>query len=191
MAFNLNDFRNKLVNGGARPSQFEMQIQWPDLLRGNAAVTGAERDFRFLCHVSQIPSESIKDIEVGYFGRKLKYAGDRSYEDITITVYNDEDFKVRKAFEVWTNAVTGRGTTVSSFNGGNASGSYATDGVVIQHSRNSGGSPVTGYKFIGMYPNKLGEIKLDWDADSQIESFDVTFAYQWWEPVDASTGATL
>lgn len=191
MAFNLNEFRNALVNGGARPTQFEMQLTWPDILRGNASVIGAENKIRLLCQISQIPAESIGKIEIPYFGRKLKYTGDRTYEDLNITVINDEDFKIKKAFEAWTNAVTGRATTVSQFTGGNSSGSYATDGVVVQHSRNSGGSPIVGYKFVGMFPTNVGEIELNWQATDQFEVFRVTFAYQWWEPVDANSGAVL
>jgi hypothetical protein len=56
MPFNLNDFRTSFVHGGARPSQFEMQIfgQMPcvapqEFRRQNATSA-------FLCHMSQIPA---------------------------------------------------------------------------------------------------------------------------------------
>jgi hypothetical protein len=191
MAFNLNDFRNKFVNGGARASQFEMQIVWPDLVRGTAGVAAAERDFRFLCHTSELPGQDIGDIQVPYFGRKLKYAGERAYTTLSVGVYNDEDFKVRKAIEAWMKAIADYSTSTSQFNGGITSGSYVTDAIVTQHSRNNGGTPLQAYKFIGMFPTKLTPIALDWAATDEFEKFTINFEYQWWEAVDASTGAAL
>lgn len=188
MAFDLNEFKNKLVNGGARPNQFEMQITWPDAVRGGQDVSTAERDFRFFCTISEIPAATIGTVTVNYFGRILKYAGDRTFTPLKVTIINDEDFKVRRALETWQKAITDFSTTLSQFNGGAGSGSYVTDGVVVQHSRNSGGSPLIAYKFIGMYPTNISNIDLDWSKEA-IETFTVDFEYHWWEQIDASTGA--
>lgn len=192
MAFNLNEFRNKFSNGGARASQFEMQLTWPDLVRGTVGVTGAERDFRFLCHSSQLPGQNIGEVTVPYFGRRLKYAGERTYANLQLGVYNDEDFKVHTALSAWMKAILDYSTSTSSFSGGIASASYATDGIVTQHSRNNNGStPLKAFKFIGMYPTQISDIRLDWGVQDEFEQFTVTFAYQWWESVDPSTGATV
>lgn len=191
MAFNLNDFRNKFTNGGARPSQFEMRIVWPDAVRGVAGVAGAERDFSFLCEISEIPASTIGLVSASYFGRKLKFAGERTFENLTLTVLNDEDFKVRKALEAWSHAITGHTTTISEFNGGIASGSYVTDGIVVQMSRNAGGSPLHAYKFVGMFPLSIGEIALNWASADEFERYTCEFAYQWWEAVDPNTGTAL
>lgn len=186
MPFNLSEFRNKLVNGGARPNQFEMQITWPDAVRGAQNVSAAERDFRFLCRMSEIPAQQIGTAKVKYFGRELSYAGDRRFSTLKLTVINDEDFKIRKALEVWQKAITDHATTISQFNGGDG---YFTDGIVTQHSRNSGGSPLIAYKFVGMFPTLVGPITLDWEKQDVIEEFEVEFEYHWWEQVDPNTGA--
>lgn len=191
MPFNLNDFRNKFVNGGARPSQFEMQITWPDAVRGISGVVSAEQDFRFLCQISEIPASKVGEINVPYFGRKLKYAGDRSFDPLTVTIINDEDFKIRKALQAWMKAITEHPTTVSVFDGGINAGSYATDGVVTQFSRNRGGQALHAYKFIGMWPTEISPIALDWSTNDEYERFTCSFDYQWWEEVDPTTGATL
>jgi hypothetical protein len=183
MPFNVQDFRNKLVAGGARPTQFEMQIAWPDAIRGSAGVSGAERDFRFLCELSEIPASTVAHIPVSYFGRKLNFAGDRTYAPLGIRVINDEDFKVRKAMEAWMKAIQDHSTTLSTFNGGIAAGSYVTDGVVTQFGRNNSGEVLASYKFIGMFPVEIGAIALDWSATDTIENFTVQFQYQWWEQV--------
>jgi hypothetical protein len=45
-----------------------MQITWPDACAVWPAC-GAERDFRFLCHMSEIPAQTIGELPVPYFGR--------------------------------------------------------------------------------------------------------------------------
>lgn len=191
MAFNLNEFRNKLVHGGARPTQFEMVLTWPDLVRGVAGVAAAERDFRFFCTASTIPGETVKKLPFKYFGRDLNFAGDREWEDLTVTVVNDEDFKVRKALQSWLRAIQGLEVTTSQFSGSIAAGGYATDGVLTQFSRNDGGAPLHSFKFVGMFPTKIDGIELGWEKVDQMEQFRTTFAYQWVEPIDATTGAAI
>lgn len=192
MPFDLNKFRAALVNGGARPTQFEMRITWPQILAGR--VSDVTRDLSFLCNVSEIPASSIGPISVYYAGRVLNYAGDRKFGTLTVGVINDDDFKVRKALELWSAAIAGHDTTLSQFDGGLGSGSYATDGVVLQYTRNNKGNnqnATVGYKFIGMFPTNVAAIALNWSDTDKIEEFSVEFAYQWWEPIDASTGASL
>jgi hypothetical protein len=188
MAFNLNDFRNQFVNGGARPSQFEMQIIWPDAVRGAAGVAAAETSFRFLCSISEIPGQKITAIPVPYFGRKLKYAGDLSFSPLTVTVFNDEDFKIHKAIEIWMKAIQDHPTTRSVFDGGITASSYVTDGFVTQMSRNLGGSPTQAYAFRGMWPTDLSAIALNWTSSDTVEEFQIQFEYQWWDQVDPTTG---
>ena len=43
-------------------------------------------------------------INVPFRGRELKVAGERTFENWVVTVINDEDFKLRTAFEKWANA---------------------------------------------------------------------------------------
>jgi hypothetical protein len=102
-------------------------------------------------------------------------------------VLNDEDFKIRHALEDWMRAISDHATTISQFSGGITTGaqgltSYATDGEVIQYSRNDDGQGQRqAYKFIGMFPVNLGAIALDWETTDQIETFTCRFKYQWWE----------
>ena len=190
MAFNVNDFRNKFTNGGARPTQFEMQILWPTGLAG-AQVAAAQGDFRFLCQVSELPASTVKEIEVPYFGRKLKYAGDRTFGSTTVTILNDENFEIRNSLELWLAAIQGHQTTLSQFNGGNVNGGYATNGTVTQYSRNSGGSAIAGYQFVGMFPTAVSAIALDWSKTDTVEDFTCEFMYQYWLPVNPNTGAVV
>lgn len=172
MSFDLNVFRNKLVHGGARPSQFTMEI------------IGTREDLTilpFLCEISEIPESKIGHIAVPYFGRKLYYAGDREFSPLSITVINDEDYKVRHAMEAWAHAITGHSTTVSQHDGSILSGGYVAEGIVTQMTRNDGGGPTQQYKFVGMFPTSISTIALNWGSQDEIERFTVQFQYQWWE----------
>jgi len=185
MPFNINTFRSQgLVNGGARPSLFEVEI--PD-------YPGLEK-LRFVARSSQLPAMTIGDIDVPYFGRKIKLAGDRTFADWSVTIMNDEDFKLRARFEEWSNKMNTIISNVNAF--GNNPSSYKFTAIVRQYSKagKSGdnvGKPIRAYRFVGIFPTQIDAINLDWDQTNQIETFDVTFSYDWWEPVteENTTGA--
>jgi hypothetical protein len=40
---------------------------------------------------------------------------------------------------------------------------------------------------VGIFPTVVGPIELSWDAKNQIEVFDTTFSFDWWEPIKAGT----
>ena len=104
MAFNINEIRSQLTFGGARASLFQVQFT-------NPANGVADIKVPFMVRAAQIPSSDLGVIEVPYFGRKIRLAGDRTFADWTVTVINDEDFLVRNAMEQWSNQINSlRGT---------------------------------------------------------------------------------
>ena len=50
--------------------------------------------------VRTTPSSTVGMINVPFRGRELK-VGERTFENWVVTVINDEDFKLRTAFEKW------------------------------------------------------------------------------------------
>ena len=49
-----------------------------------------------MCKGAQLPASTIASIDVPFRGRILKVAGDRTIENWTITVINDENFNIQK-----------------------------------------------------------------------------------------------
>ena len=90
MAFNINDMRSQLVTGGARPTLFQVRLQ-------NPANSAGDVKFPFMCTATQIPASTVGTIPVLYFGREVKFAGDRTFEPWNVQVLNDEDFLIRNA----------------------------------------------------------------------------------------------
>ncbi len=187
--FNVSSFRaNGLRFGGARPTLFTVTLTFPAI---GEISPDARQQLQFVCRTASLPESIINPVQVPYFGRKIKLAGDRDIADWQVTIMNDEDFHLRNAFEAWHNAMN---TIISNRLDERVAGivpqfgnSYKTTGLVTQFKKTGpgeidGDGAAKTYKFDGMFPIQVDPIRLDWDAPNQIEEFNVTFALDWWEP---------
>ena len=168
---NINDFKSRLRGGGARANQFKVTLPFP----GYAAVGGETSDLAFLCKASAIPGQTIPSVSVPFRGRQLKIAGDRTFEDRTITVLNDTDFKLYRAFERWMNGINNMTDNEGIANPAD----YQVDGFIDQLDRN--GTTLKSYTYRGLFPTNLANIALDYSTNDAIEEFQVTFAIQYFE----------
>jgi hypothetical protein len=177
MAFNVNQFRSQMTGDGARPNLFEVTLPFPAF-----AVPGnAQTKLTFMCKTAQLPGSTVNAVPVQYFGRELKFAGNRTFADWTITVINDEDFVVRNAFERWLNGLNSHSLNVRNPAAQTPLG-YTVDSEVRQYGKN--GNILKKYKFIGVFPTDVSPIDVDWGANDTIEEFSVNLSYQWWESVE-------
>jgi len=178
MAFNINEIRSQLSLGGTRPTLFHVNIS-------NPANAAGDLKTPFLVRASQVPASTLGFIEVPYFGRKVKIAGDRTFAEWNVTVINDEDFLIRNSMEEWMNTINSHLGNVRGF--GSASDlSYKSTAQVIQYSKT--GVPIREYSFNGIFPTNITEMDVDWNATDVIQEFNVTFQYDWWEVTGGSTG---
>lgn len=175
MAFNVAEFRANLVGDGARPNLFQVTLTFPAIA---ANGTAAGQKATFMAKAAQLPGSTIGQVPVYYFGRELKFAGNRSFADWTLQIINDEDFTIRNAIESWMNSINSHSGNVRNAAAANPS-SYTVDATVTQYGKT--GDALKTYKFVGMYPLDLAPIDLDWSSNDTIEEYGVTFAYQWWE----------
>ena len=176
MAFNLDQFRSKLKDGGARPTLFEMELRWPQTVTTGVDAAKASR---FMVKVSEIPASTLTPIAVGYFGRKLNVVGDRTFTPLTVTIINDEDFIIRRALEEWIDRMAGVSSAVSQYRGGSSEGGYTTTLALTQFGRQ--GNPLRTYDWIGAFPTGVAAIPVSWDDPDTIETYTCEFTYQWWE----------
>jgi T4-like virus tail tube protein gp19 len=184
MAFNVSQFTNQLVNDGARPNLFQVVLPGiPAPLGSNQLqnVSSPSNRLAFMAKAAQIPGSSIGQVPLYYFGREVKFAGNRTFADWTLTIINDEDFTIRTSLETWMNWINSnagnvRGTGNAPTN--TAGQTYALDATVNQYGKN--GNVIQAYNFVGMFPIDISPIDLDWGSNDTIEEFTVTFAYQYW-----------
>lgn len=175
MAFNVTEFRANLVGDGARPNLFQVNMTFPTF--ANDPVNSGQA-LVFMAKAAQLPGSTLGTVPMYYFGRELKFVGNRSFADWTITIINDENFKVRKAFESWMNGINSHAGNARVAAALTPTG-YSSDAKVNQYDK--AGNIIKSYNFVGAFPVDLSPIDLDWGSNDSIEEFTITLAYQWWE----------
>ena len=168
---NINDFKAKLAGGGARSNQFKVTMPFP----GYAQVGGEIEDLAFLCRATTIPAMNVGVVEVPFRGRKIYIGGDRTFDTWSITVLNDTNFKIRNAMERWQNGIN----NMSDNEGLSNPVDYQVDAFVDQLDRN--GNTLKSYTLRGAYPVDIAAIDLNFATNDEVETFGVTFQYQYFE----------
>ena len=175
----ISNFKSALIGGGARPNLFEVELT---TLPGGVAWDAD--NFRYMCKASSLPASNIAAIDVPFRGRIFKVAGDRTIETWSVTVINDEDFKLRNAFEQWMEVIAKLDNNL----GATLPESYMTNATVFQlgrgsspSSKNSDGNAnavLKQYEFIDIFPTSISAIDLSYDSSDAIEEFTVDFNVQ-------------
>ena len=171
MAFSVSNFRSKgMPGGGARPNLFDVMIS-------GVSAASIPANHNFLCKIATIPPSTMGVVEIPYFGRMVKVPGNRTFDNLSVTFLNDEDFAIRNAVELWMNKMNSHVGNISD-NPSELHGELD----VYQDGRD--GSYIIGggaLHFTNIFPVALGEIGLDWGSNDAIEEFTVDFAYDYWE----------
>lgn len=163
----LDTFKSAMADGGARGSLFTMQIDCGLVPQ----LTGVQ----YFCRVSEIPGSQQNIIIQKFAGREIKFAGQRTFTNLTVTILNDEGYSIRKALDFWMNLINGTTTNLAAAQQDLLEGT----GTVIQYAKTGG--DIATYKFKGMLPVNVAPIPLDWSNDAAIEEYTVEFSYQYWE----------
>ena len=165
----LTSFTSALEYGGARPSLFEFKVS-----AAPSGVSATLSNVHLYCNVSEIPPLTLTPIERQYFGRTVKIPGDLVFADLTTTIINTEKFNVRNEIEKWMEQING---TIS--NESKAASDFGTGTAQLTHYQKDGEDTMT-YEFVDIWPITISEIALSYDTASDIEQFDVTWAYNYY-----------
>ena len=176
----ISDFKSRLVGGGARPNLFEVRMtDLPDFVDDWPSET-----FQFMCKAAALHASNIAAIDVPFRGRIFKVAGDRTIDTWTITVINDEDFRIRNAMEAWMDGIAKLSNNLGATN----PSAYMRNATVFQlgrganpRSENADGdrnAVLAEYEFIDMFPTNISQIDLSYDSSDTIEEFTVEFQVQ-------------
>lgn len=201
----ITQFKSALAGGGARPNLFEVSIPSFPTAAGTstwATTSGGEAEtFKFLCKAAALPASNVAPVDVPFRGRILKVAGERTFDTWTVTVINDENFKIRTAFEKWMNGIS----KLDNASGATNPSSYMADAFVYQlgrgagtvesttNSSNAGGTSVQAlrsYKFYDVFPTNISQIDLSYDTTDTLEEYTVEFQVQYWT-AGAATGSSI
>ena len=182
----ISQFKSQLIGGGARPNLFEVELTTLP-----AGIAWPADNFRYMCKAAQLPASVIANIDIPFRGRIFKVAGDRTIEPWSITVINDEDFRIRKAMEEWVDFIA----KLENNLGATDPSAYMVNAKVFQLGRGSAPSSQTNagdrnavlreYEFIDIFPTNVSSIDLSYDSSDTIEEFVVDFQVQSFSFVDA------
>ena len=182
----ISQFKSQLIGGGARPNLFEVELTTLP-----AGIAWPADNFRYMCKAAQLPASVIANIDIPFRGRIFKVAGDRTIEPWSITVINDEDFRIRKAMEEWVDFIA----KLENNLGATDPNAYMVNAKVFQLGRgaapssqnNSGdrNAVLREYEFIDIFPTNVSSIDLSYDSSDTIEEFTVDFQVQSFSFVDA------
>ena len=174
---NIDDFKANLIGGGARANQFRVTITPPP----GIAIGLDVRRASFLVKGSNLPASNLGEIAVPFRGRNIYVAGDRpAPETWTTTFFNDTDFMVRNAMERWHNGINDFANNTGVVN----SADFQTDLFVEQLDRDE--TILKTYIFRSAFPLTVGTIELSTAEATEIETFEVTWRYQHFEPSGVS-----
>lgn len=194
----IDSFKSRLTGGGARANLFEVELNFPQGV-GIFDEDIEDTTYRMMIKGAQLPASNIQEVIVPFRGRQLKVAGDRRFDPWTISVINDGDFKLREAFERWSNFIT----KVSDGSGTVNPSEYYADWTVNQLGRASTDLNVQGkdnpaqlpvlrrYSMKGCWPSAVGAVELSYDSADTIEEFQVTLQVQWWAAYDSNNSGSV
>ena len=170
--FNISKFKGALKGGGARPSLFKFTVTGSPVTLTN---------LEYFCQVSALPPLTVTPIEKMYYGRTVKIPGDIVFGDLTTTIYQTEDGTERFNLESWMDQINGHVDNVSSLEDEttNFMGKYSGVGTLFQYAKD-GTTTLSEIKFVDMWPQSVTEIPLSYDTASDLEQFDVTWAYNYY-----------
>jgi len=178
--FNINAFRESL-NSGSKANLFRCEISGlPAGVDDPENIFGDGR-FSFLCRSAAIPAYSLGIIEVPFRGRRIKVPGDRVYTEWTVTVINDEDQGIRKAFDNWL-------AFINNPDGEEAIRETNEDyrcTIVINHLK-ADGTLSRVYNLYDAFPTDVSAIDLSYDTTDAIQEFTVTFQYHYLDAGDTA-----
>ena len=175
----ISDFKGSLIGGGARPNLFEVELT---TLPGG--IDWDSSHFSYMCKAATLPASNIANIDVPFRGRIFKVAGDRTIDPWTVTIINDEGFKLRNAFEQWADLIARLDNNMGVTN----PEEYMSNATVYQLGRGASASSSTNagtnnavlkqYEFFNIWPSAVAAIDLSYDSTDTIEEFTVDFQVQ-------------
>ena len=177
MAFELSKFTTALKGGGARSSLFEVTLTGAPTI----AIDSSSNDdltmtnLKFLCKSTTIPPSTIASMEIPYLGRSIKVAGERTFENWSTTILNDENFQIRNLVEIWMDRIKSHSNIKQGYD---EIKNYKSATLKLQQFDKSG-TATNHYEFKNAWPVSVSEITLSWD-NSAIEEYTVQWSYDYW-----------
>jgi hypothetical protein len=170
------------LNRGARANLFEINIPFPALINSSDLPTDATGLTKVLCKAAAVPGFTVGTIEVPFrAGRRIKIPGDRTFADWTVTIINDENQVLRRAFNAWVNLISKNNydsqtkSTVQDYYKDITCVHLKGDNTISRQ-----------YKLNDAFVTDVSAIDLSFDSTDTLSEFTVNFQYHYLQAGNAT-----
>lgn len=165
---NIQDLKKAVSSGLYRNHKWRVLINFPEFAGTADVVSQAS----VLARTSKTPDGTMGVIEVPFEGRVLPLPGDRTFEELTVTFLNVNDFRVKNSLEVWQEAVNGsESNTTTSIDANTLMRDLVFELLDIND------NVVKTYTLEDGWPSIVGGIDVDRGAVDSSSEFTATFRY--------------
>lgn len=124
-----------------------------------------------------LPGRTIANKQVKFMGLNYNLPGTVAYEGSdawTVTFRCDEAHNIRRKMLAWQDEI------FSIQQSGMLFGTPRNQSATFKLLGKNRNFTYSTYTLVGIYPTKVGEIEYDITDDGEVQTFQVTFAYQFW-----------
>ena len=156
----------------ARPTKFSLLLSVPSRLRKIHGET-----FDVMCKATGIPEITNESYEIKIKGHPIRIPG-RSIQtqEISITFYLDEDYKLRKLFQDWIYSLDKLSPVDNQFIANSYTDMFGEMELIGRDYNESTKKPIK-WKFENVFPVNTGTIDFDTTGKDTVSEFTITFAY--------------
>jgi len=179
------DFLAKVDGQGslARANKFSVMITPPPKLNSSKQPDQVQ----FLCHTAEIPGKQFSTVEDRIYGVEVMKPYAATYEPVSLTFYNTNDFSPRKFWEDWMEWIQPRGTRNMRY----YNEMYGR--IQIYHYSESAPETVPGSETYvctlnEAWPLSIGELEMSWE-NQDVAEFAVSIQYKDWSEKANSRGS--
>ena len=167
MSFSVNDFNNQYTGDYARQNLFLVDIN------GISAIAGGNPGGGMFVKAASLPEATVGMLEVPYQNRKLKIPGDRTFNDWTATVIQDQGYELREHLLDWQRDITGFSELKSEIGPGKAHRKI----TILPYNRDGSQATMHQANVYG-WPSAIGAVELSWESEA-VQEYTVTFQISW------------
>jgi len=183
MTLNATDFLLKSDGLGslAKANKFSVMITPPGTMN-----SGIQSDqVQFLCHTAELPGKQFSTVEDRIYGVEVMKPYAVSYEPVSLTFYNTNDFSPKMFWEDWIEHIQPRGSRNMRYY------NHMYGSIQIYHYPEIANEPVPGeHNYVctlnEAWPLSIGELELNWE-NQDVAEFTVSIQYKDWSQTRQTT----
>ena len=178
----LENFRARLSNI-VRPNKFLVEVFPPSSLGFSLSDVDT---LRYYAQSASIPDRNFNEIAIKFYGMEYKVPASEITQDLIVNFIADEEWKNRNLFEQWANMISGRTPNQDSIKAD--TDELFKDSYVVVKQLDFRNNWIAQYKYNYIWPKQVDQIELHQETFDTFETFQVTFAYSYWETQNKQTG---